>query len=88
MQAIRSLNPSVVTEIFNPNKSWVHDTFAVWNLARNRGISTTNVITALEDFGENLIKWLKDNQMKRNTDECHVLLNIQVPNTRAVTQSR
>ena len=36
---------------------------------------TTNVIKALENIGENLIKWFSDNQMKLNTDKCHVLLN-------------
>ena len=43
--------------------------------------NTTNVIKALEDIGENLIKWFSDNQMKLNTDKCHVLLNSQGPNT-------
>ena len=38
-------------------------------------------IKALEDIGENLIKWFSDNQMKLNTDKCHVLLNSQGPNT-------
>ena len=41
--------------------------------------NTTNVIKALEDIGENLIKWFSDNQMKLNTDKCHVLLNSQGP---------
>ena len=31
---------------------------------------TTNVIKALEDIGENLIKWFSDSQMKLNTDKC------------------
>ena len=43
--------------------------------------NTTNVTKALEDTGENLIKWFSDNQMKLNTDKCHVLLNSQGPNT-------
>ena len=43
--------------------------------------NTTNDIKALEDIGENLIKWFSDNQMKLNTDKCHVLLNSQGPNT-------
>ena len=29
--------------------------------------NTTNVVKALEGIGENLIKWLSDNQMKLNT---------------------
>ena len=41
----------------------------------------TNVIKTLEDTGENLIKWFSDNQMRLNTDKCHVLLNGQGPNT-------
>ena len=43
--------------------------------------NTSNVIKALEDIGENLIKWFSDNQMKLNTDKCHVLLNSQGPST-------
>ena len=43
--------------------------------------NTTNVIKALEDIGENVIKRFSDNQMKLNTDKCHVLLNSQGPNT-------
>ena len=39
--------------------------------------NTTNVIKALEDIGDILIKWFADNQMKLNTDKCHVLLNSQ-----------
>ena len=41
--------------------------------------NTPNVTKALEDIGENLIKWFSDNQMKLNTDKCHVLLNSQGP---------
>ena len=43
--------------------------------------NTTNVIKALEDVGENLIKWFSDNLLKLNTDKCHVLLNSQGPKT-------
>ena len=39
--------------------------------------NTTKVTKALEDIGENLIKWFSDNQMKLNTDKYHVLLNSQ-----------
>ena len=39
--------------------------------------NTPNVTKALEDIGENLIKWFSDNQMKLNTDKCYVLLNSQ-----------
>ena len=42
---------------------------------------TTAIIKALEEIGENLIKWFSENQMKLNTDKCHVLFNIQGPNT-------
>ena len=41
---------------------------------------TTNIIKALEDIGENLIKWFSYKQMKLNTDKCHVLLNSQGSN--------
>ena len=44
--------------------------------------NTTNVIKALEDICENLIKWFSDNQMNLNTDKCHVFfLNSQGPKT-------
>ena len=43
--------------------------------------NTTNVIKALEEIVDNLIKWFSDNKMKPNTDKCHVLLNSQGPNT-------
>ena len=43
--------------------------------------NTTNVIKALEDIGENLIKWFSGNQMKLNADKGHILLNSQGPNT-------
>ena len=43
--------------------------------------NTTNVIKALEDIYENHIKWFSDNQIKLNTDKCHVLLNSQGPKT-------
>ena len=45
------------------------------------GENTTNVIKALEDMRENLIKWFSDNEMKLNTDKCHILLNSQGPKT-------
>ena len=37
--------------------------------------NTTNVIIALENIGENLVKWFSDNQMKINAYKCQVLLN-------------
>ena len=43
--------------------------------------NTANVIKALEDIGENLIKWFSDNQVALNTDKSHVLLNSQGPKT-------
>ena len=43
--------------------------------------NTANVIKEVEDIVENLIKWFSDNQMKLNTDKCHVLLNRQGPKT-------
>ena len=41
----------------------------------------TNVIKALEELGENLANWFSNNEMKLNTDKCHLLLNSQEPNT-------
>ena len=43
--------------------------------------NTINVVKALEDIDETLIKWFSDNQMKLNTDKYRVLLNNQGPNT-------
>ena len=39
--------------------------------------NTPDVISALEDIGEKLLIWFSDNQMKLNTDKCHLLLNRQ-----------
>ena len=41
----------------------------------------TDVIKALEEIGESLINWFSNNEMKLNTDKCHLLLNSQEPNT-------
>ena len=43
--------------------------------------NTINVVKALEDIDETLIKWFSDNQVKLNTEKYHVLLNSQGPNT-------
>ena len=40
-----------------------------------------DVIKALEEIGENLLNWFSNNEMKLNTDKCHLLLNSQEPNT-------
>ena len=37
----------------------------------------TDVIEALEEIGENLVSWFSINQMKLNSDKCHLLLNSQ-----------
>lgn len=42
--------------------------------------NTKDVMKALEQIGKNLIKWFSDNQMKLNTDQCHILLNSSGPN--------
>ena len=39
-----------------------------------------DVISALEEIGEKLLIWFSDNQMKLNTDKCHLLLNTQDQN--------
>ena len=36
-----------------------------------------DIISALEEIGEKLLIWLSDNQLKLNTDKCHLLLNTQ-----------
>ena len=36
---------------------------------------------ALEEIGEKLVNWFSNNEMKLNTDKCHLLLNSQEPNT-------
>ena len=36
-----------------------------------------DVIKALEEIAENLVNWFSNNEMKLNTDECHLLLNSQ-----------
>ena len=39
-----------------------------------------DVISALEETGEKLLIWFSDNQMKLNTDKCHLLLNTKIGN--------
>ena len=39
------------------------------------------VIKYLEQIGESLVNWFLKNEMKLNTDKCHVLLNSQEHNT-------
>ena len=39
------------------------------------------VIKALEEIGENVFNWFSNNEMKLNTNKCHLLLNSQEPNT-------
>ena len=34
-----------------------------------------DLITSLQDAAAKLFKWLSDNQMKGNTDKCHLLLS-------------
>ena len=41
----------------------------------------TDVIKALEEVGKSLVNWFSNNEMKLNTDKCHLLLNCQEPNT-------
>ena len=39
-----------------------------------------DVIKALEEIGESHVNWFSNNEMKLNTDKCHLLLNSQEPN--------
>ena len=41
----------------------------------------TDVIKALKETGEYFINWFSNNEMKLNTDKCHLLLNSEEPNT-------
>ena len=41
----------------------------------------TDVIKALEEIGESLVNCFSNNEMKLNTDKCHLFLNSQEPNT-------
>ena len=43
-----------------------------------------DVMKALEEIGENLLNWFSDNEMKLNTDKCHLLWNSQEPNTHQI----
>ena len=40
-----------------------------------------DVIKALEEVGENHVNWFLNNEMKLNSDKCHLLLNSQEPIT-------
>ena len=40
-----------------------------------------DVIKALEEIGENLLNWFLNNEIKLNSDKCHLLLNSQEANT-------
>ena len=39
-----------------------------------------DVIKALEEIGESHVNWFSNNEMKLNTDKCHLLLNSQESN--------
>ena len=41
----------------------------------------TDVIKVLQETGGNLVNWFPNNNIKLNTDKCHLLLNGQEPNT-------
>ena len=41
----------------------------------------TDVIKALQEIGETLVNWFSNNEMKLNTNKCHLLLNSQESNT-------
>ena len=45
------------------------------------GNNLGDVIKALKEVGENLLNLFSNNEMKVNTDKCHLLLNSQEPNT-------
>ena len=39
-----------------------------------------DVIKAVEKIGESLVNWFSNDEIKLNTDKCHLLLNSQEPN--------
>ena len=39
-----------------------------------------NFIKSLEETGEKILNWFSNNEMKLNTNKCHLLLNSQEPN--------
>ena len=39
------------------------------------GDNISSVVKLLEEVGCAIFQWFKDNEMKANTDKCHVLLN-------------
>ena len=41
-------------------------------------VNIADVIKALEEIGENIVNWFSNNEIKLNTDKCH--LNSQEPN--------
>ena len=40
----------------------------------------TDVIKALDEIRERFVNWFSNNEMKLNTNKCHLLLNSQEPN--------
>ena len=44
-------------------------------------LKITDDIKALEEIEESSVNWFSNNEMKLNTDKCHLLLNTQEPNT-------
>ena len=71
---------------------FMHDMFPILKVTYFTGYADHNtpfvvrdniayVRKALEKIGENLLNWFSNNEMKLNTDKCHLLLNSQEPNT-------
>ena len=46
-----------------------------WCTSYTEQDSIDQVISTFEETGKSLFKWLSDNQMKGNTNKCHLLLN-------------
>ena len=36
----------------------------------------TDLVKALQEIGENFVSWFSNNEMKLNTDKCHLLLTL------------
>ena len=49
------------------------------NTTYDSGNSIDEVISSLQESAEKLFQWFSDNQMKGNTDKCHLIVSIDEP---------
>ena len=66
----------------------MYDMFLIWRGTHFTGYADdntpfvvrdniTDVVKALEEIRESLVNWFSNNEMKPNTDKCHLILNIK-----------